>query len=75
MKKQQSISKQFGEVVKAVREKQGVSQEKLAELAEIDRTYMSMIERGKRRPTLEVASRIAGALGMKLSQIIRRVER
>jgi transcriptional regulator with XRE-family HTH domain len=75
LKKQQSISKQFGEVVKAVREKQGVSQEKLAELAEIDRTYMSMIERGKRRPTLEVASRIAGALGMKLSQIIRRVER
>jgi len=35
-----------------VRAKQGISQEKLAELAEIDRTYVSLIERGERHPTL-----------------------
>jgi transcriptional regulator with XRE-family HTH domain len=72
LKKGQTISKQFGDVIKAVREQQGVSQEKLAELAEIDRTYVSMIERGKRQPTLEIASRIANALNMRLSEVIRR---
>jgi transcriptional regulator with XRE-family HTH domain len=75
LKKEQTISEQFGQVIKDVREKQGMSQEKLAELAEIDRTYVSMIERGKRHPTLEVASRIADALGMKLSEVIRGTER
>jgi transcriptional regulator with XRE-family HTH domain len=75
MVKEQSISERFGQVVKAIREKQNLSQEKLAELAEIDRTYVSMIERGKRHPTLEVASRIADALSMKLSEVIRRAER
>ena len=75
MVKEQTISERFGQVVKSVRERQGMSQEKLAELAEIDRTYVSMIERGKKHPTLEVASRIADALNMRLSEIIRRAER
>ena len=44
-------------------------------MAEIDRTYVSMIERGKRQPTLEVAGRIANALSMRLSEVIRRAER
>ena len=75
MEKGQTISERFGQVVRAARERQGVSQEKLAELAEIDRTYVSMIERGKRQPTLEVASRIAVALSMRLSEVIRRAEK
>jgi len=75
LKREQTISERFGQVVKVVRERQGISQEKLAELADIDRTYVSMIERGKRQPTLEVASRIASALSMRLSEIIRRAER
>jgi transcriptional regulator with XRE-family HTH domain len=75
MVKEQTISEKFGQVIKAVRERQGMTQEKLAELAEIDRTYVSMIERGKRHPTLEVASRMASALSMKLSEVIRRAER
>jgi transcriptional regulator with XRE-family HTH domain len=73
-KREQTISERFGQAIKAVRELRGVSQEKLAELAEIDRTYVSMIERGKRQPTLEVASRIANALSTKLSEIIRQAE-
>jgi transcriptional regulator with XRE-family HTH domain len=75
LKREQTISERFGQVIKAVRERQGISQEKLAELAEIDRTYVSMIERGKRHPTLEVAGRIADALSMKLSEVIRRAEK
>jgi transcriptional regulator with XRE-family HTH domain len=75
LKKGQTISEKFGQVIKAAREQQNISQEKLAELAEIDRTYVSMIERGKRHPTLEVANRIAHALSMRLSEVIRRAER
>jgi transcriptional regulator with XRE-family HTH domain len=65
----------FGVEVKRRREEQGLSQEQLAELADIDRTYISMIERGKRNPTLEVAERIAVALDMKLSELIKRAEK
>ena len=52
-----------------------MSQEKLAELAEVDRTYVSMIERGKRHPTIEVAERICRALGAPLSDVIRKAEK
>ena len=74
MRKEQTISERFGKVIKTVRQGQGVSQEKLAELAEIDRTYVSLIERGRRQPTLEVASRIATALKVRLSEVIRQAE-
>lgn len=69
-----TISEKFGLTVKEVRQGMGMSQEKLAELANIDRTYVSMIERGKRQLTLEVANRIAFALSTKLSEIIIKTE-
>lgn len=68
-------SEKFGVEVKRRREEQGLSQEQLAELADIDRTYISMIERGKRNPTLEVAERIAAALDIRLSELIKRAEK
>lgn len=73
-RREQTISERFGDVLRRVRESQSTSQEKLAESAEIDRTYVSMIERGKRNPTLEIANRLAEALGVKLSELIRRAE-
>ena len=73
-KREQNISEKFGQVMRLAREDQGTSQEKLAELAEIDRTYVSMIERGKRHPTLEVANRIAQALNVRLSEMIKWAE-
>lgn len=73
-RREQTISERFGEVVRHTREGQSTSQEKLAEWAEIDRTYVSMIERGKRNPTLEIANRLAEALEVKLSELIRRAE-
>lgn len=73
-RREQTISERFGEVVRRVRESQSTSQEKLAEWAEIDRTYVSMIERGKRNPTLEIANRLAEALDVRLSELIRRAE-
>ena len=52
----------------------GLSQEKLAELADIHRTYISQIERGLKSPTLETIFSICSALKIKPSQFIKDIE-
>ncbi|MEB6064886.1 helix-turn-helix domain-containing protein [Enterococcus gallinarum] len=44
------------------REKNGLTQDQVAKESEIERTYYNMIERGKRRPSVEVAKRISKVL-------------
>lgn len=48
--------------VRATRDRLGLSQEALAYEAEIDRTYRSEIERGKRNPSVDLIARLAEAL-------------
>lgn len=48
--------------VKAARDLLDLSQEELADEAEIDRTYISGIERGKRNPSIDLLARLAEAL-------------
>lgn len=48
--------------VRAARDRLGLSQEGLAYEAEIDRTYRSGIERGKRNPSVDLIARLAEAL-------------
>ncbi len=67
-------SKTVGSVIKQLREKKGLSQEVLSELADIGRTHLSAIERGERKPTLETVFRIAQALDIKPSELVRRIE-
>jgi transcriptional regulator with XRE-family HTH domain len=64
----------FGEAVRRERENLGVSQEAFAEKANVHRTYISSIELGKVSVGIEVANELAGALGMKLSNLIRLAE-
>jgi len=52
----------FGLTLRRLRQQHGLSQEKLAELADLDRTYVSGIERGKRNVSLVNIILIAGAL-------------
>lgn len=52
----------FGARLREVREKAGISQEKLAELAGLHRTYVSSVERGKRNISLQNIERLAEAL-------------
>jgi transcriptional regulator with XRE-family HTH domain len=54
----------FGKRVRALRGKRGWSQEKLAEEAELDRTYIGGIERGERNVALLNICRLAKALGV-----------
>lgn len=51
-----------------------MSQESLAEAAGIDRTYVSLVERGLRKPTLDVAERLSNALGMRLPILLMEAE-
>ena len=54
--------KKFGENVRYWRKKRGLSQEELADRAQLHPTYVSGIETGYRNPTIRVIARIAGAL-------------
>lgn len=65
-----NINQKFGFRIKEIRKAKGLSQEKLANLAEIDRTYLPEVERGERNISLVVAEKIANALGEKLSKLV-----
>jgi len=58
-----------------VRKKAGLSQEELAERAGIHRTYVSLLERNRKSPTLDVLFRVCRALRVRASVVIARVER
>jgi transcriptional regulator with XRE-family HTH domain len=57
-----------------IREKLGLSQEEFAERAHVHRTYVSSIELGKVNIGIEVANSIAAALGLRLSELVRKAE-
>jgi transcriptional regulator with XRE-family HTH domain len=59
---QPSILITFGENLRFHRNQKGIAQEKLAELADLDRTYISLLERGKRNPTLTCIAKLAKVL-------------
>lgn len=64
----------FAKNVQAIRTSKGLSQEKLAELAELHRTYISAVEREKRNISIENIEKIASALDVEpyiLLKIIR----
>lgn len=65
-----AISKRFGLTVRKHRSAAGLTQEKLAERAGLHATYIGMVERGIRNPTLDVALRIAKALKAELPILI-----
>jgi transcriptional regulator with XRE-family HTH domain len=64
------VRSRVGTNVKRLREARGLSQEELAFDAEMHRTYVSGIERGKRNPTVTVVERLAAALGAKASELL-----
>jgi transcriptional regulator with XRE-family HTH domain len=65
------IKKVLGVNVKTAREAKGWSQDKLSEVSELHRTYISGIERGTRNPTITVVHRIAKALTTTPSFLLR----
>jgi transcriptional regulator with XRE-family HTH domain len=63
----------FGQNVARIRNEKTLSQDQLAEKAEIDRTYLSGIERGVRNPGIKVVIRLAKALGVSADTLCKGV--
>ncbi|UQI38953.1 helix-turn-helix domain-containing protein [Vreelandella venusta] len=59
----------FGQRVRALRKEKGLSQEALAALADIDRSYMGHIERGEKNITLTKIYQIAEALEIQIAHL------
>ena len=66
-----NVTQVFSANIKRFREKQGLSQEVLADLAGLHRTYIGAVERGERNITLINANKIAEALSVKLSDCLK----
>ncbi len=67
--------KAFGKAVRFFRKHQGLSQEALSDKAELDRSYMSQIERGIKNATLTSIARIAEALEIKIEDLVHLTEK
>jgi transcriptional regulator with XRE-family HTH domain len=62
----------FGSAVRSIRLDKGISQEALADLAGIDRSYMGGVERGEHNLALINIKRIVDALGMSISTVLEK---
>ncbi|MEL7499567.1 MAG: helix-turn-helix transcriptional regulator [Planctomycetota bacterium] len=70
-----SIEEKFGETVRYFRNKRGVSQEEFASVAGIHRTYVSSVELGKVKVSIEVAAKLIKALDLRLPVFWKHVEK
>ncbi len=64
------ISIKFGEKVRKIRNSKSLSQEELAHIANVHRTYIGMIERAEKNITLVNIEKIAVALGVNINELI-----
>lgn len=71
MKDKSKILVKFGDNVREFRIKNGFSQEQLAHLADLHRTYIGMIERAEKNITLINIEKIANALGVNINDLIK----
>jgi transcriptional regulator with XRE-family HTH domain len=73
--KKSELLKAFGQAVRARRVELNLSQEDLAETSHLDRTYIGGVERGERNLSLLNIYRIAGALKVSASHLIKSAEK
>jgi transcriptional regulator with XRE-family HTH domain len=64
----------YGRALRELRIERGLSQERLAQVANLDRTYVSGIERGERNPSLANILKLADALGIPLAKWAEKAE-
>ena len=68
----ENILEIFGRNVQKYRKKKEISQEKLAEIAGVHRTYVGMIERAEKNITLRNMEKIANALNVKIKDLLEK---
>lgn len=69
MQEDKEYLERFAQRVRVLREEQGISQEKLAERAGLHRTYIGMVERFERNPSLICIYKIANGLGIDVKEL------
>lgn len=69
------IEEHFGTVLRQFRKDKSLSQTELANSADLDRTYISLMERGLRIPSLSVLFKLSNALEVSASSMIIELEK
>jgi transcriptional regulator with XRE-family HTH domain len=64
-----------GEEIRRAREAADLTQQELATKSGLHRTYINMVEKGRKRPTVDVFARICDALAILPSKMLARIER
>jgi transcriptional regulator with XRE-family HTH domain len=73
--REESITDHVIRQLARLRARKGLTYQQVADRAGITRTYLSFLEKGRRRPTLDVALRLAGALETSLRRLLAKAER
>lgn len=69
------LEKIFGNILKEIRRDKAITQEKLAHECQLDRTYISLLERGLRQPTISTLFKLSLALEISPQKFIEKIER
>jgi len=69
-----TLQKKFGKVIRQRRLEIGLGQEALADKAGLHRTHVSLLERGKRMPSLQVVKKLAAALDTTMADLMTELE-
>ncbi len=69
------LARSFGEVLRYVRKERGLSQEELGDKSGYHRTYVSLLERGLKSPSLQTIFQLSNALNIAPSTLLADVER
>ena len=72
--KVRTIEESLGEILRQLRKERGLSQEELASESGYHRTYISLLERGQKNPSLRTIFELAKALEVAPSEIVKRVQ-
>jgi transcriptional regulator with XRE-family HTH domain len=70
-----TLPQKFGEVVRRRREAAGLTQESLAKAANLHPTYISILERGRRAPSIVVVEKLARALRTSMASLMAELEK
>lgn len=65
------VNTKFAKRLKALRLEKNLSQEELASLCGIDRTYIGRLERLERKPSLKIIQKIADGFGIELTELLK----
>jgi transcriptional regulator with XRE-family HTH domain len=73
-REKERFAKKIGAIIQDARKKKGLTQEQLADKADFHRTYIGFMEQGVYSPNLYSLTKIAKALGIKTSELLKKID-